>query len=233
MRQRLMAWLGIGGVVFVVGLMFGIAFLLPIVQEARHKEAREKCSANLKQIGAALLAYEKEYKTLPPAFTVDSKGNPLHSWRSLILPYLGEKELYDKIDFQKGWTDPANDAASQSSVAAYECSESTLEKGLTSYKALVHPKAMFTGAKGLPVSSCTDDPSRTALIFESDQSDAVHWMEPQDGTLEEFKKLSLKRSAPSHQIGHHVLMVDGTTQFLNRDDTAEERVELGTRSGGK
>ncbi|MBQ9813579.1 MAG: DUF1559 domain-containing protein [Thermoguttaceae bacterium] len=60
---------------------------------------RVACFVNMQRITIALLSYQTEHGALPPAFTVDEEGNPLHSWRVLILPYLGEdsKALYDQI----------------------------------------------------------------------------------------------------------------------------------------
>ena len=50
----------------------------------------------------------RTYKALPPAYTVDADGRPLHSWRTLILPYLEQEPLYQTIDLSKPWNDPAN-----------------------------------------------------------------------------------------------------------------------------
>ena len=70
-----------------------------------------QCANNLKQIALALRNYESVYHALPPAYTVDAEGKPLHSWRTLILPYLEQQALYDKIDLSKPWDDPANKEA--------------------------------------------------------------------------------------------------------------------------
>jgi hypothetical protein len=65
-----------------------ICLLLPAVRSARGPARRAQCGNNLKQIALALLTYETVYHALPPAYTVDADGKPLHSWRTLILPYL-------------------------------------------------------------------------------------------------------------------------------------------------
>ena len=44
--------------------------------------------SNLKQIGLALLNYEQTNGRLPPAAVADKQGKAMHSWRTLILPYL-------------------------------------------------------------------------------------------------------------------------------------------------
>ena len=52
---------------------------------------RTESSDNLRRISLAMLLYEREYGTLPPACTLDPNGAPLHSWRVLLLPFLGKQ----------------------------------------------------------------------------------------------------------------------------------------------
>ena len=86
-----------------------IALLLPPASRSGRGEARRsQCKNNLKQIGLALHNYHDIYHVFPPAYTVDGNGKPLHSWRTLILPYLDQAPLYLKIDLSKPWDDPAN-----------------------------------------------------------------------------------------------------------------------------
>ena len=82
--------------------------LIPAVSSAREAARRMQCSNNLKQIALALHNYHSAYGTLPPAYTIDVDGNRLHSWRTLILPYMEQDALYQQIDFSKPWDDPAN-----------------------------------------------------------------------------------------------------------------------------
>ena len=76
----------------VVGLFFCggilIALLLPAVQAAREAARRTQCSNNLKQIGLAMHNYHDVNQQFPPAYIADADGQPMHSWRVLILPYL-------------------------------------------------------------------------------------------------------------------------------------------------
>lgn len=62
---------------------------------------------NLKLIGTAIQKYsETNGLTLPPAILFDAEdGRALHSWRVLILPYLGEAEkaLYEQIRLDEPW----------------------------------------------------------------------------------------------------------------------------------
>src|SRR5690242_8873949 len=61
-----------------------ILFLLPATRSVRPAARRSQCVNNMKQIMLALINYEQSYEALPPAYTVDAKGRPLHSWRTLI-----------------------------------------------------------------------------------------------------------------------------------------------------
>jgi type II secretory pathway pseudopilin PulG len=88
-----------------------IALLLPMRRSAGEASRRSMCSNNLKQIGIALHNYADEYGAFPPAYTVDAEGKPLHSWRTLILPFIEQGPLYEKIDLSKPWDDPANKEA--------------------------------------------------------------------------------------------------------------------------
>ncbi|MDZ4779774.1 MAG: DUF1559 domain-containing protein [Planctomycetia bacterium] len=74
----------------VVGLLFA-----PVIRQLGHRESysRAGCIVNLKQIALGLLNYESTYKEFPPAYTIDADGRPLHSWRTLILPYVEQQAL--------------------------------------------------------------------------------------------------------------------------------------------
>src|SRR5579864_1381633 len=75
-------------VVVVIIIVVLIALLLPAIRSSGPAARRAQCTNNLKQIALALSNYEQANSALPPAFTVDAEGKPLHSWRTLILPYL-------------------------------------------------------------------------------------------------------------------------------------------------
>ena len=89
-----------------IGILVGL--LLPAVQAAREAARRMQCSNNMKQIALAMHNYEAVYKAFPPAYTTDANGQPLHSWRTLLLPYMEQQALYSQIDLNKPWDDPVN-----------------------------------------------------------------------------------------------------------------------------
>jgi hypothetical protein len=78
--------------------------------EIRQSQARMKISNSLKDIAVALLNYHVAYKHLPPAIVYGPDGKPWHSWRVLILPFLGGDEAKLYLDYDQGvpWDDPKN-----------------------------------------------------------------------------------------------------------------------------
>jgi hypothetical protein len=62
--------------------------------------------AHLFRLHCALQLYRLDHEgQLPPAFTVNAEGKPLHSWTVQLLPYLGNEaeELYTKIRLDEPW----------------------------------------------------------------------------------------------------------------------------------
>ena len=86
------------------------ALLIPATSAFETAVRRFETAARLKQVAAAILAYEADHGTFPPAFSVDAAGQPLLSWRVLILPYLGDeaKALYEEFALDEPWDSEHN-----------------------------------------------------------------------------------------------------------------------------
>jgi hypothetical protein len=98
-----------------------IALLLPAIQASREVAKRMMCSNNEKQIGIALHSYHNEHGALPPLYTVDEEGKPLHSWRVLILPYIEQQELYRQIRKDEPWDSEHNRQFHTADIMIYRC----------------------------------------------------------------------------------------------------------------
>ena len=97
-----------GLVVLAIALLL-IALLWPIVsRDTREAGRRSQTRNDLKMIGLALHNYHDAYGVFPPAVLKNDQGTVLHSWRTLILPYLDQAPLYQKIDLSKPYNDPVN-----------------------------------------------------------------------------------------------------------------------------
>ncbi len=115
-----------------------IALLVPAVQRVREAASRTQCVNNLKQIGLAIHGFHDTHKIIPIGFG-DHDEEHGYGWGTFILPYLEQKNLYDKLreaelPDQLGSTtsdccNPEPDignGAARTSLAIYICPSSTL-----------------------------------------------------------------------------------------------------------
>src|SRR5262249_7322884 len=73
-----------------------LAWCIPIRPDGHAiAQRRSRCIYKLRQIGMALHSYHDKFGSFPPAYIADENGRPIHSWRVLLLPYLGQTELYN------------------------------------------------------------------------------------------------------------------------------------------
>ena len=102
-------------VITIIGIL--IALLLPAVQSAREAARRMQCSNNLKQLGLGLHLHADSFGYLPPAVVLETSGAclsaqgsydgtppvPLYRFNAFwhILPYIEQKNLYDRFDTTK------------------------------------------------------------------------------------------------------------------------------------
>jgi hypothetical protein len=74
---------------------------------------------HLRQITYAAFDHDDESGRLPRS-RFDAQGRPLHSWQTELLPFMGEKAVYEQIDLTKPWTDPANTQAMSTAIFYYQ-----------------------------------------------------------------------------------------------------------------
>ncbi len=178
-------------VIAIIGVV--VALCLPAVRSAREPARRNSCTNNLKQIMLALLEYESQNGTLPPAYTVDTEGNRLHSWRTLILPHMEQRQLYESIDLSKPWDDPANAKARNAVVESYICPSYPDTKNLTTYLGVYGPDCVYSGSVPRSLSEITDGVETTIAVVDVGPDQAIHWMSPQDISEKEVRKFDAER----------------------------------------
>lgn len=201
-------------------------FFIPTAVSSSH---RMQCSNNLKQIGLALHNYHSAFGVLPPAYTVDVNGNRLHSWRTLILPFMEQTALYNKINLSKPWDDPANAFLMEENVPTYRCPSSKTGNGLTTYQVIDDPSSAFPGTATVKFRDITDGTSNTVFIVETDKQDAVPWAEPRDQSLLSY----LSAVKVPHIIGRNAVMLDGSFQILKKEIDFNVSQGMVTINGGE
>ena len=214
------------------------ALLLPAVQSAREAARRMQCSNNLKRIGVAMEQYHRQHGSYPPAYIPDENGQPMHSWRVLILPYLGQDALYDQYDFNEPWDGPNNSALAAAMPDVYGCpSDPAADMAITSYVAVVGQGTAFPGAEPTSLDQFTDGKATTFLLIE-DRDAGINWLEPRDVGLDEVQmRLANPNIGPSvtslHPYGANVLYADGHVEFLGEAQDPEMLKGRFTIDGGE
>lgn len=215
---------------FIIAIL--ITLLLPSPRSAPGAGRRALCKNNLKQIGLALHNYHDTYGSFPPAFTVDAEGARLHSWRTLLLPFLDQEILYETIDLTKAWDDPVNQEASNTSLTVYQCPSAFLDSPVTTYLALTGEEFAFDGTSSRMLSDSSDGTSKTVMILEVETAKAVHWMSPEDISGSYLAELNENMDL-SHAPGTHALFVDGSVRWLGVDTTVITQEALATIAGSE
>lgn len=224
---------GCWNVLAAVGaIVLAIAFFLPAQRGVREPGRRSQCKSYLKQIGLALHNYYDHYDAWPPAYTVDADGKPLHSWRTLLLPYLDQAPLYNMINFAKPWNAPENAHAYESRIPGYQCPSAIMPKTSTAYLAIVGNSCCFNPTQTRKFSEVTDGLSNTLAVIEVTPEQAVHWMSPLDA-YEELVLAIEPHTKQSHTGGTHVLVANGAVRFLPGTTSASTRRALLTIAGGE
>jgi prepilin-type processing-associated H-X9-DG protein len=231
--QRKKSWIStVLKVLVALGIIaLVIMLLLPAVRFSREPARRNSCRNNLKQIALGLRAYEQVYHALPPAYTVDAEGNRLHSWRTLILPYIEEKRLYESIDLTRPWDDPANAKALKAGVSTYHCPSEPDRGNRTTYLAVVTPSSCFRATEPRTLSEVTDGTRETLMVIEVDSEHAVPWMAPLDADEQVVMGIG-PNSNLAHPGGFQTAFADGSAHFLSTETTAAQRHALISIAGG-
>ena len=224
-------------VVIGIGLIL-IGMLLPPLGGHRGHSIRLNRREQTKQICLAVLDYESANGHFPPAYIADKDGNPMHSWRVLILPFLEEQALFKRYDFDEPWNGPNNsilvDQLEHDVFAANPYTPKSEKTGTTGFKLVTGEETAFVEDQTKGFVDITAGSSNVIMLVD-DNAKPVNWMSPEDLPLEEATELFDHKHANSTWIFESIFrirryyflsigMFDGsvkTAGFL--DDTSDIR----------
>lgn len=204
-------------------LAFGLLLLVlggvVVYRYRRDSQLKHVCKGNLMMIGLAMHEYHSRYGCFPPRYTVDENGRPLHSWRALLLPFLGEDYAHKRIDFTIPWDDPENLRTYDRPISVYQCPACQYTGTECSYVAVAGNSACLARGKGTPRFKISDNP---IMIIESKRG-VSHWASIEDLDSDQDAELNQvlpSRSNRPHNSGLHVLCCDGNVELLGNDLSA-------------
>jgi len=208
-------------IVAAILCLAGCLVFAPCLVTVRDGEGWQWSAARLKQIGLALHSYHDIYGRLPPAVKRSNEGQPLYSWRVLLLPFLEQQSLFNQFDLDEPWDGPHNKPLLEKIPKCYTLRMWRSDiAGLTHYQAFVGPGTAFQG---------NDLSNSLFLVVEA--AHPVPWTEPADlvyapeGPLPELGGLFQQ---PIHlwcyeigsRHGFNACLADGNVRFI-RSDTDE------------
>jgi len=148
-------------VIAIIAVLVGM--LVPAVQKVQETANRAQCQNNLKQIGLAIHNYESVNKRFPPAFIKTSamksgfaygvsypdevwSALPGWAWGTLILPYVEQQALYQKLRLDLPVWAPENAPLIGTKVSIFLCPSAT-----GGSDGFLVEKASGDGRHGIPI----------------------------------------------------------------------------------
>lgn len=235
--KRLVMMAGIFCLLFILLLLF-----MPNVEQTRGEARRSTSMHNLKQIGIALFDYHNKYQIFPPGGIQTAKGEPYHSWQTQLLPFIDDRvyinrgmepvNIYQTIDFNKPWNDPAKKMLFQQKIPLYlnpEIYETISAEGyaLSHY---VGNELLLKKKPGFRIADIKDGASNTIMAMEIGENfkpwgDPTALANPVD-VSGSGKKLAFSEAS-------HVLMGDGRVISIPKDIDPTILKALSTPDGGE
>ena len=201
-------------------LIFGFWLLSPAILKLKARRDVAACKQNLQRIAKALNAYAADYGTYPPPVVYDAAGVPMHSWRVLILPYLGEKRLYGRYDMSRPWNaaENANMQAQIPSVYISPANSNAKMSGESNYMLVKGAGTLFPSTGPLKPSAVADGLDNTLLVVETANS-TIAWTDPRDLDIATLPPSigSVGGIGGNHQSGATVVFADGQAGWLPAD----------------
>lgn len=228
------------GVVALVLMLLPSQYSPPWALDRAAKRAT--CLNKIRQLVLACHNIQSESLRFPPPYSTDSDGQPLHSWRVLILPYLEEQALYDDLDLTKPWNHPDNLKHAHRMPKLFQCKQYVARANdrfanvMTSYNAVIGEQTIWNPTESRNFDDVRDGCSNTIMIIESD-AHRVHWMSPNDLRFDEIIAIN-PEGETNLLISHHaggtsVAYVDGSSKFVPSETKVDDIKAHLTISGGE
>lgn len=216
-RERPEGTLSVKLWVLIVVLLVAALLILPSNSRTGGRAGiRTQALNNIRNVSLAAFQYSIDHGQLPPAQTVDSEGHPLHSWRTLLLPYLDEQALYDSLNLTKPWDDPVNQHAWDRMPEVYQAPGHDLGVGMTAICAPVGSDHCFQRTIGRNRSDFSCPALQIIMLVQVSEKTAVHWMEPKD-TAVEYLHAREESGSPFYDEVILMAFADGSVRVISMD----------------
>lgn len=236
----------------IVGVFLGPLVLTGIGRRLWQQSARGVTEGHLKTIGQALEQFDAAQGVFPPGgiFKLDRDKHQrgFHGWMTLLLPYLGEEDLYRKINLDVPFDDTANRAAFREDAEVFFAFGSERSKvqgrfGASHFAGVggdvenpeggVFHAGLFGINSRVTRDDVTDGLANTLAAGEI-ADDFPAWGDP-DNRRVIGKGLNRETQAFGNhdRTGASFLMADGSVRFFSNKTSVRVLTALSTRDGGE
>lgn len=215
-----------------------VSLLLPAAQAAREAARKASCKNHLHQIGIALHLYHDVHRTLP---TGCIEWRSFHgpatrrqfAWSALLLPFIEQQPLHDRIDFSQAFDAPTNAPSAKQRIEVYECpsaAKRNLTRAQIDYGGLYgeilvdreQNDGVFLYDQSISWNDITDGLTNTLINGEDVGGPDSEWINGKNVFVQGFAINDPLAPSfdneirSSHGAGAMVLFADGRTIFLSQ-----------------
>ncbi|MFQ5733265.1 MAG: DUF1559 domain-containing protein, partial [Planctomycetaceae bacterium] len=210
-----------------------VALFSSAVGNARAAAQRSTSKNNLKQLGLAMHNFHDVYRGFPPHASYDKTGKRLLSWRVYLLPFLGQKKLFDEFHLDEPWYSRHNKTLIARMPKTFaDPGGKAKNPGTTRFLAPIGPKNVFDGKPiGIRIRDITDGTSNTIMIVEAAPESAVVWTKPDDVVIN--AKDPLQGLLAKDAQGFQASFADGSVRLIAKSINLKILRALFTRNGGE
>jgi hypothetical protein len=179
-------WLLVLSVAILAGVSGSI--LLPAIG-SYDVPPHHRCGNSVRQMRVALDYYAKNHSgQYPSASIAGPDGRPWHSWRTQLLPYLGEQAFYDSYSWLEPWNGPNNRRLAQYWPKPICCSLEHKPPHTSTFVLVTGPGSAWGDGPPPTLSQLEKLPELTILMLEV-KNTGIHWMEPRDLTIDQIMNI--------------------------------------------
>lgn len=154
--------------------------LLSLQGGERFSRVPAHTASSLTKIAQALHQAHDRNAKFPDAWSKDTQGQPLLSWRVHLLPLLGHQALYQQFNLTQRWDSPQNSQLLDQIPEVYQSSHRGVKSGHTCLQLPVGHETAFADGLGRKIHEFTDGTSNTIMLVEAAYTASVPWTAPQD-----------------------------------------------------
>ena len=247
-----MAVPGAGIALGTIGMFLAPTLFAEIGREWKESMEIGETKSRLLKMGEGFESYHFDKNQFPGAGVIfpdpEAENEAIHSWMTELLPYMGEKQLYDSINQARPYDDPANEEGMRAILPQFLSAGSDRDTTGRGFGA-----AHFSGVGGEVI---TDDSTIAQLgifgdgqtVRQGDISDGLSqtfavgevadsfpaWGEPENfRAIGRGLNRDIRGFGNADRTGAMFLMADGSVRFFSNKTAPLVLQQLSTRNGAE